>query len=135
MYGELVSETVEQMVFGYASQAVEQARAQKMELDYSEASVERLEALLSEGPAADAETCKMWGAYFGEVVRRKFGGDWSIETYPGQQFATLTLTVQGAKLFPSMKIYRRLTQGASEDLRTFYASVKEKLGKQSSRVN
>ena len=124
-----MAETVEQMVFGYASQAVEQARAQKVELDFSEASVERLEGLLSEGPQADTETCKMWGAYFGEVVRRKFGGDWSIETYPGQQFATLTLTVQGAKLSPSMKIYRRLTQGASEDLRTFYASVKEKLGK------
>jgi hypothetical protein len=124
-----MSETVEQMVFGYASQAVEQARAQKVELDFSEASVERLEELLREGPQADPESCKMWGAYFGEVVRRKFGGEWSIETYPGQQFATLTLTVQGAKLFPSMKIYRRLTQGASEDLRTFYASVKEKLGK------
>jgi hypothetical protein len=23
----------------------------------------------------------MWGSYFGEVVRRRFGGDWSIETY------------------------------------------------------
>ena len=90
----------------------------------------------TEAPQAELEeTCKMWGAYFGEVVRRKFGGEWSIETYPGQQFATLTLTVAGAKLFPSMKIYRRMTQGASEDLRTFYASVKENLGKQGSRVN
>jgi len=132
-----VSETVEQMVFGYASQAVEQARAASVELDFSEASVERLEKLVAESPQADLEeTCKMWGAYFGEVVRRRFGGDWSIETYPGGKFATLTLTVQGAKLFPSMKIYRRMTQGASEDLRTFYASVKEKLGKQAtSKVN
>lgn len=129
--------SVEEMVNGYAAQAVKQARAAKVELDFSEASVERLEKLVAEAPQQDLEeTCKMWGAYFGEVVRRRFGGDWSIETYPGAQFATLTLTVAGAKLFPSMKIYRRMTQGASEDLRTFYASVKEKLGKTAaSRVN
>jgi hypothetical protein len=126
----MTAETVEQMVFGYASQAVEQARAQKVELDFSEASVARLEGLLANAPAENVdEASKMWGAYFGEVVRRRFGGEWSIETYPGAQFATLTLTVGGSKLFPSMKIYRRMTQGASEDLRTFYASVKERLGK------
>lgn len=131
-----MAETVEQMVFGYASQAVEQARAQQVELDFSEASVERLERLVAEAPQQDVdESCKMWGAYFGEVVRRRWGGEWSIETYPGAQFATLTLTVAGAKLFPSIKVYRRLTQGASEDLRTFYASVKERLGKQASRAN
>ena len=131
-----MSETIEQIVFCYASQAVEQARAARVELDFSEVSVERLEKLVADAPQENLEeTCKMWGAYFGEVVRRRFGGEWSIETYPGQQFATLTLTIAGAKLFPSMKIYRRMTQGASEDLRTFYASVKEKLSKQTSGVN
>ncbi|MBI2679146.1 MAG: hypothetical protein HYX28_10230 [Candidatus Koribacter versatilis] len=129
--------SVEQMVGDYAKRAVEQARAAKVELDFSEASVARLEGLLEDAPQEDvAEAAKMWGAYFGEVVRRRWGGEWSIETYPGQQFATLTLTVNGSKLFPSMKIYRRLTQGASEDLRTFYQSVKERLGRApASRVN
>lgn len=131
-----MTETVEQMVFGYASQAVEQARAAGVELDYSEASVERLERLVGEAAQRDVdENCKMWGAYFGEVVRRQWGGDWSIETYPGGRFATLTLTIQGAKLFPSMKIYRRMTQGASENLASFYASVREKLGKRRAGAN
>src|SRR4051812_4773064 len=132
-----MADSVEQMVFEYAAEAVEQARAQQVELDFSEASVARLEALLANAPQENVdEASKMWGAYFGEVVRRRWGGEWSIETYPGQQFATLTLTVHGSKLFPSMKIYRRMTQGASEDLRTFYASVSERLGKApASRVN
>jgi hypothetical protein len=122
--------TVEEMVAAYSERAVAEARAAKVQLDFSEASVAQLEKLLEDAPQDDlAEAAKMWGAYFGEVVRRRWGGEWSIETYPGQQFATLTLTVSGSKLFPSMKIYRRLTQGASEDLRTFYQSVKERLGK------
>ena len=132
-----MDDTVERMIFEYAARAVEQARVEKVALDFSEGSIEQLEQLVG---AADQqqieEKSKMWGAYFGEVVRRRWGGDWSIETYPGQQFATLTLTVQGAKLFPSMKIYRRMTQGASENLATFYLSVKEKLGKSpASRTN
>jgi len=134
---EATPKTVEEMVAEYSARAVTQARAAKVELDFSEASVAQLEQLLTAAPQADVdEACKTWGAYFGEVVRRRWGGDWSFETYPGAQFATLTLTVAGSKLFPSMKIYRRLTQGASEDLRTFYQSVKERLAKApASRVN
>jgi hypothetical protein len=129
--------TVEQMVADYAQQAVARARAAKVELDFSEASVARLEQLLAGGAPADVEeAAKLWGAYFGEVVRRRWGGEWSFETYPGGNFATLTLTVAGSKLFPSIKIYRRLTQGTSEDLAAFYAAVKERLAKTpASRVN
>ena len=125
-----MADSVEQMVFEYASEAVAQARAQKVQLDFSEASVERLDELVgAASPQNLDEASKMWGAYFGEVVRRRWGGEWSIESYPGGQFATLTLTVQGSKLFPSLKIYRRLTNGANENLATFYQAVKERLGK------
>src|SRR6476469_6970110 len=107
---EKQSQTVEEMVAEYSARAVKQAGAAKVELDFSEASVAQLEQLLTAAPQTDVdEACKTWGAYFGEVVRRRWGGDWSFETYPGAQFATLTLTVAGSKLFPSMKIYRRLT--------------------------
>jgi hypothetical protein len=71
--------------------------------------------------------CKLWGGYLGEVVRRRWGGEWAMETYPGAGFATLTLNVRGAKLFPSMKIYRRLTEGEQEDVWSFYQRVKGKL--------
>ena len=114
-------DSVVSMTEAYAQKAVIIAREFNARLDYSENSLMELEGILSQlaldlppgGPATDelTEMCKMWGCYFGEVVRRRFGGDWSIDTYPGKQFATLTLTVAGNKLFPSMKIHRRLTRG------------------------
>ena len=93
-------DSVVSMTEAYAHKAVIIAREFNARLDYSENSLMELEGILSQlaldlppgGPSTDelTEMCKMWGCYFGEVVRRRFGGDWSIDTYPGKQFATLT---------------------------------------------
>ncbi len=129
--------SVSAMANSYAEQAVVIARDFNAKLDYSENSLMELEAIVAQlaldlpngAPAEElTEMCKMWGSYFGEVVRRRFGGDWSIDTYPGKQFATLTLTVAGNKLFPSMKVHRRLTEGEADNLWEFYKMVKAKLG-------
>jgi hypothetical protein len=130
-------DSVESMTQAYAQKAVIIAREFNARLDYSENSLMELESILGQlaldlppgGPSTDelTEMCKMWGCYFGEVVRRRFGGDWSIDTYPGKQFATLTLTVAGNKLFPSMKIHRRLTEGEADNVWSFYKMVKAKL--------
>lgn len=132
-------DSVEAMVFAYAKQAVTLAHEFNAQLDYSENSLMEVETILdrlarempASRPSSDdvSELCKVWGSYLGEVVRRRFGGDWSIETYPGKQFATLTLTVDGKKLFPSMKVHRRLTEGEGDNVWTFYKMVKTKLGK------
>jgi len=125
------------MVSAYAQQAVSLAHEFNAQLDYSENSLMEVETILARlsrempasKPSSDdvSEICKIWGSYLGEVVRRRFGGDWSIETYPGKQFATLTLSVNGNKLFPSMKIHRRLTEGEGENVWSFYRMVKTKL--------
>lgn len=124
------------MASAYAEKAVQKAREFNVHLDYSEDSLLEVEAVLSQlrdnlsgaGEADDlAEICKTWGSYFGEVVRRRFGGEWSIETYPGKQFATLTLSVGANKLFPTMKVHRRLTHGAADNVWLFYEAVKIKL--------
>ncbi len=130
-------DSVSAMAGAYASKAVLIAREFNATLDFSENSLMELEGILAQlaldlppgGPSSDdmTEMCKMWGSYFGEVVRRRFGGDWSIDTYPGKQFATLTLTVGGNKLFPSMKVHRRLTEGEGDNLWSFYKMVKAKL--------
>ncbi|HET9839164.1 MAG TPA: hypothetical protein VFR84_13070 [Candidatus Angelobacter sp.] len=128
--------SVAAMANAYAEQAVLIARDFNATLDYSENSLMELESIVARlaldlpngAPAEElTEVCKMWGSYLGEVVRRRFGGDWSIDTYPGKQFATLTLTVAGNKLFPSMKVHRRLTEGEADNLWTFYKMVKAKL--------
>lgn len=124
--------SVTEMALTYAEQAVATGRQYQANLDYSERSLRDVEAIMGKlAPKSGAgdltETCKMWGSYLGEVVRRRFGGDWSIETYPGKEFATLTLNVAGSKLFPSMKVHRRLTQGSDENIWSFYEMVKARL--------
>src|ERR1700756_2549242 len=130
-------ESVSAMTDAYAQKAVIIAREFNTNLDYSENSLMELEGILAQlaldlpagGPSSDdlTEMCKLWGSYFGEVVRRRFGGEWSIETYPGKQFATLTLNVNGNKLFPSIKVHRRLTEGDAENVWEFYRMVKTRL--------
>ena len=123
--------SVAEMVFSYSEQAVKTAEGLSINLDYSEGSVAELESVVDKVTLAEgddmAEACKMWGSYLGEVVRRRFGGEWSIETYPGKEFATLTLSVGGAKLFPTMKIHRRLTRGSDDNLWVFYKMIKDRL--------
>ena len=128
--------SVSTMASAYAEKAVQKAREFNVHLDYGEDSLLEVETILSQlrenlpgaGEADDlAEICKTWGCYFGEVVRRRFGGEWSIETYPGKQFATLTLSVGANKLFPTMKVHRRLTHGADDNVWLFYETVKIKL--------
>lgn len=121
------------MARAYADEAVVQARQFSAQLDFSENSLMELETILArlarEMPSDANEACKVWGSYLGEVVRRRFGGEWSIETYPGKQFATLTLSVHGNKLFPSIKVHRRLTEGEADNVWEFYRMVKAKLEK------
>ena len=61
------------------------------------------------------------------MVRRRFGGEWTIEKYPAGDFLIVNLNVNGAKLFLAMKIHRRLTDGAAENILLFYRSVRERL--------
>lgn len=126
-------------MLAYAEQAVVLAREFNVQLDYGENSLMEVEAVLAQltrempesKPSSEdlSDFCKIWGSYVGEVVRRRFGGEWSIETYPGREFATLTLNVDGNKLFPSIKVHRRLTEGETDNIWKFYQMVKEKLKK------
>lgn len=48
--------------------------------------------------------------------------------YPGGAVAVPAVEARGSRLFPLMKVYRRLTIGDEEDLRSFFAMVTERLG-------
>ena len=124
------------MMQAFAEQAVRLGREFKINLDYSEGSLEEVERLLarfhdeltSANPGSKLEEMsKIWGGYLGEVVRRRFGGEWSIEKYPAGDFLIVSLNVNGARLFPSMKVHKRLTEGSSENIWSFYQSVRAKL--------
>ena len=122
------------MMEGYAQAAVELAHSEfQRELDYTADSVDVLDdilVLVSESPDKDLDfEVRLWGSYLGEVLRRRYAGGWEMTQYPGGTVAVPAVDVRGSRLFPLMKVYRRLTAGEEEDLRSFYAMVTERLGR------
>jgi hypothetical protein len=122
------------MMEGYAKAAVESARTDyRRILDFSAESIETLDEILvvvSESPDHDVDyEVRLWGAYLGEIIRQRYAGGWEMTQYPGGTVAVPAVDVRGSRLFPLMKVYRRLTMGEEEDLRSFYAMVTERLGR------
>jgi len=122
------------MMEGYAQAAVELARKEfKQDLDFSAESVDALDDILvvvGESPERDLDfEVRLWGSYLGEVLRRRYAGGWEMTQYPGGTVAVPAVDVRGSRLFPLMKVYRRLTAGEEEDLRSFYTMVTERLGR------
>jgi hypothetical protein len=122
------------MMEGYARAAAEFARQEfKQKLDFTSESIDGLDEILvlvGESPELDVDfEARLWGSYLGEVLRRRYAGTWEMTQYPGGMVAVPSVDVRGSRLFPLMKVYRRLTVGEEEDLRGFYAMVTERLGK------
>jgi hypothetical protein len=122
------------MMEGYAKAAVELGRGEfKQKLDFTADSINELDEILvlvSENPEIDLDfESRLWGSYLGEVLRRRYAGSWEMTQYPGGVAAVPAVDVRGSRLFPLMKVYRRLTIGDEEDLPAFFSMVTERLGK------
>jgi len=121
------------MMEGYARGAAGLAKSQyRQELDFSAESINALDEILvlvGEDPEIDLDyESRLWGSYLGEVLRRRYAGSWEMTQYPGGVVAVPAIEVRGSRLFPLMKVYRRLTMGDEEDLGSFYNMVTERLG-------
>jgi hypothetical protein len=122
------------MMAAYAAAAVEMAREQyRQRLDYNSESMVAFEAVLSElGDKRELDydyEVKLWGGYLGEVLRRRYAGSWEMTQYPGGVAAVPAVEVRGSRLFPLMKVYRRITMGDAESIAAFFDMVTERLGK------
>lgn len=127
------------MMESYASAAVETARREfRHTLDFSSGSIDTLDeilVLISESPDRDVDfETRLWGSYLGEVLRRRYAGIWEMTPYPGGQASMPAIDVRGSRLFPLLKVHRRLTMGEEDDLQSFFAMVTERLGSPA-RVN
>ena len=121
------------MMAGYAQAAAELARRNfQQKLDFTSESIDGLDEILvqvGESPELDLDfEVRLWGSYLGEVLRRRYAGGWEMTQYPGGVVAVPAVEVRGSRLFPLMKVYRRLTVGEEEDLRAFYTRVTDRLG-------
>jgi hypothetical protein len=122
------------MMEGYAqAAAVLGACETKRKLDFTSESIDALDEMLvmvGESPELDLDfEVRLWGSYLGEVLRRRYAGSWEMTVYPGGATAVPSVDVRGSRLFPLLKVYRRLTAGEEEDLHSFFAMVTERLGK------
>ena len=84
-------------------------------LDFTSESIDGLDEILvrvGESPELDLDfEVRLWGSYLGEVLRRRYAGAWEMTQYPGGVAAVPAVDVRGSRLFPLMKVYRRLTDG------------------------
>jgi hypothetical protein len=122
------------MMEGYARAAVDLAKTEfQQSLNYTSESIDGLDEILvmvGESPELDLDfEVRLWGSYLGEVLRRRYAGSWEMTQYPGGVAAVPAVEVRGSRLFPLMKVYRRLTLGEEEDLGAFFTMVTERLGK------
>jgi hypothetical protein len=122
------------MMEGYAQAAAACAEREfRQKLDFTSESIDALDEILvlvGESPDLDVDfEVRLWGSYLGEVLRRRYAGNWEMTQYPGGMAAVPAVDVRGSRLFPLMKVYRRLTVGEEEDLRAFFSMVTERLGK------
>jgi hypothetical protein len=122
------------MMEGYARAAAEFAKKEfKQNLDFTSESIDALDEILvvvGESPEIDVDfETRLWGSYLGEILRRRYAGTWEMTQYPGGLVAVPAVDVRGSRLFPLMKVYRRLTIGEEDDLRAFYTMATERLGK------
>jgi hypothetical protein len=136
--------SIDEMIRAYADEAVFVARQQhRVLLDFTPASVEALERIVDGQAAVDLDfQSRLWGSYFGEVLRRRWNGIWLLAPYPGSREVAVeagsvvpTLDVAGSRLWPTMKVYRRLTLGVEENLSTFYCLVEQRLAIAKARPN
>ena len=107
------------MMDGYARAAADVARRDfKQKLDFTAESIDALDdilVLVGESPELDVDfESRLWGSYLGEVLRQRYAGNWEMTQYPGGMVAVPAVDVRGSRLFPLMKVYRRLT---ASDLR------------------
>jgi hypothetical protein len=129
----------EDNVADYADTLALQVRAGGHNLDYSEASIATLEALIRasdvqlqspEFPEAHRTLVVFYnGCYLGEVMARNLGGAWRFGDADWASSALLFPYGDGGlQVYPFRKVYRRVTEAPAEnDLVVFYDALKAKL--------
>lgn len=135
--------TIADMMQAYAEDAVDFAQQRfGIHLDYSEASIGQVERILDRlhksiprgffskwlkrGPTPDEieRVAKMFGGYIGEVMRRQFSGDWTLDS---SIFAEPTITLAfspTSMVFPPSKVYKRLIDGEGDAVTSYYQVIK-----------
>lgn len=133
--------TIADVMQAYSEDAVELARERfKVNLDFSEDSLKQVEEILAilhnalpkgkaklikRGPSKEdiIQMAKIWAGYVGEVMRRRWGGEWTLESAAHGE-GVITLRVSGTEIYPVAKVYKRLVEGPEENIWHYYQILK-----------
>jgi len=142
-------QTLDELMSDQAQVAVKYAaQVCGVTLDYSEASIQQVEQMLSklydavpkepDDPVGRKSLTKSdilqkistaMGGYIGEVIKRQWGGKWKRHSpiYPEQEL--LTLETVGIDIWPHMKVEKRLTNGPEDDVWFYFLALKDHIHK------
>jgi hypothetical protein len=132
------------LVRNYAVQAVQEARKKfDSELDYTEASLDFLETILSRiadlvgdrVPASErltdegkmllkAEGALHYGAYLGEIICKNLGGDWQ-DTIPGNEIRRIVVVINGQWFDPLECVRVAIKNPQDLSVKKFYFETKK----------
>lgn len=119
-----------------AKTAVRYGQSFNVELDYSKESLVAVEKILyyysqdmqncdvEEQPTENQlwSMATIWGAYIGEVIRREVGPDfiWTDKEEFGNKTPHVQSTRTDVGTFPIDKVYKRLVNGAEDNIVTYF---------------
>lgn len=85
--------------------------------------------LFKRGPSPEVvnHMSMLFGGYAGEVIRRKCGGQWKVDTEMIPDQETIVLEVHGIKMLPTKKVFKRLCDGNGERVYVCYANLMQKI--------
>lgn len=96
-------------------------------LDYTENSLVNLEALLQQAYEQNSthgvsqetilRTARVWGGYLGEIMRRKWGGEWTVDG------TEINLIINGKSYSPIRQVFQRITVGEEFDIKKYFADT------------
>jgi hypothetical protein len=126
------------LLVGLAQAAVQTGKLRwNQELDFTADSLDGLESILATlhnlnakaepGQGATEEqiagVAKLWGVYLGEVVRRRYGGQWALGAD-----GVLALNIGTAAIFPVGKARKRIVDGPGDNVKFYFNSMAKVLG-------
>jgi hypothetical protein len=137
--------STEKLVAEYLAAAGEAAkRWRNVDFDLSPATIPILEEMLEElyttihrpslkrriGLGASevdiAQWANLWGIYLGEVLRREFNGRWITGHEEGPSLLAVEFD-NGTAIFPTARLFRRLTDGATESVVDYIDIVRNEM--------
>lgn len=127
---------IRQIAEAYSRDAVDWARNNHVKLDFSEKSIEAVEAMLRTlhdqlATAKPSEEtiwtfAKAFGSYVGEVYRKHHGGEWGIVCLGDQEFPGICAK-DARTWWPWGRVFNRLVEGSENNVLHYYMTLTKTL--------